>query len=294
MPLHLTPTSFSRRQFLGSAALAGAALLLPRELFAAEDDTHWALLSDSHIAADEKLIFRDVDLAGHLHSVIGEVLALEKRPAGVFLNGDCALKDGQEADYVTVTNLLKPLMDGKYPLHMTLGNHDHREHFWTALDKGAAHPVESKHVSLVESSRANWILLDSLDKTNVTPGLLDKDQREWLAKILDAHTDKPVIVMVHHNPVPDSLLDTKELFEILSPRKQVKALIFGHTHRWEFGEKDGIHLINLPAIAYPFAKEQPTGWTDCFLQANGASFQLSAHDKAHPWHGQKKEVTWRV
>jgi Icc protein len=60
----------------------------------------------------------------------------------------------------------------------------------------------------------------------------------------------------------------------------VKALIFSHTRRWEFKEKDGIHLINLPAIAYPFAKEQPTGWTDCFLLDNGASFQLSAHDNA--------------
>ncbi len=267
--------------------------MLPGELLAAEDDSHYALLSDTHIAADEKLIFNEVDLAAHLRLAISEVMALKNRPAGVFLNGDCALKDGQEDDYTTVTNLLNPLMDGKYPLHMTLGNHDHREHFWNALAKGAAHPVQSKHVSLIESTRANWILLDSLDKTNVTPGLLDKEQRDWLTKTLDANSHKPALVMVHHNPDVSSLLDTKELFEILTPRKQVKALIFGHTHRWQFTEKDGIHLINLPAIAYPFAKEQPTGWTDCFLQENGASFQLNAHDKAHIWHGQKKELIWR-
>ncbi|HEY0075290.1 MAG TPA: hypothetical protein VGB77_14415, partial [Abditibacteriaceae bacterium] len=74
---------------------------------------------------------------------------------------------------------------------------------------------------------------------------------------------------------------------------QVKALIFGHTHRWEFREKDGIHLVNLPAVAYSFAKEQPTGWTNCVLGEKGAAFQLNTHDKAHPWHKQKKELAWR-
>ena len=200
MPFHLTHAALSRRQFLGRAALAGAALMLPRELLAAQDDSHFALLSDTHIAADEKLIFREVDLAAHLRAAVSEIMALEKRPAGVFINGDCALKDGQEGDYATITNLVKPLTDGKYPLHMTLGNHDHREHFWDALNKGAAHPLESKHVSIIESSRANWILLDSLDKVNVTPGLLDKTQRDWLTKILDANPTKPALVMVHHNP----------------------------------------------------------------------------------------------
>ena len=28
----------------------------------------------------------------------------------------------------------------------------------------------------------------------------------------------------------------------------MKAYVFGHTHTWKLAEKDGIHLINLPAI----------------------------------------------
>ena len=51
MPLHLMP--LSRRQFVRGATLAGASLLLPRSVFAAEnDESRWALFSDTHIDAD--------------------------------------------------------------------------------------------------------------------------------------------------------------------------------------------------------------------------------------------------
>lgn len=300
MPLHLNSAPISRRQFLGSAALAGAALALPHKLLAAgREDTQWALLSDTHIAGDADLIFREVYLADHLRRVVSEVLTMGTRPAGVFVNGDCALKDGQPGDYSTFTALINPLLTANFPLHMTLGNHDHRANFRTALNQGKTPVLESKHVTLLESSRANWILLDSLDKVNVTPGLLEKQQRDWLATTLDANPTKPALVMMHHDPNitgaanTNGLVDTKELWAILAPRKQVKALIFGHTHRWEFQEKDGIHLINLPAIAYNFSKEQPTGWTNCSLETGGAKFQLNAHDKQHPWHKQIKELVWR-
>lgn len=299
MPLHITP--LTRREFMRRSALAGASLLLPRAVFAAEaDDSHWALFSDTHIAGNADLVFRDVHLADHLRAAVREVAALKERPAGVFINGDCALKDGQAEDYTTLTTLLRPLAETGLPLHMTLGNHDHRERFWTGvIPEKNLRPLQSKHVSLVESQHANWVLLDSLDKVNVTPGLLEMEQREWLARTLDEYPNKPAIVMVHHNPdfnaaKTSGLVDTTELFEVLAPRKQVKALIFGHTHRWEFKEKDGIHLINLPAVAYAFAREEPTGWVDCRLAAGGATFELRAHDDKHPWHGQKKELKWRV
>lgn len=270
--------------------------MLPRGVFAAEnaDDSRWALFSDTHIDANADLIFRDTHLADHLRSCVRQVEALQEKPAGVFINGDCARLDGQPGDYSTLLSLLKPLSLAGLPLHLTLGNHDHRANFWTESKQNeAAHPVQSKHVSVVESRRANWILLDSLDKTNVTPGLLDQEQRDWLGKTLDARANKPALVMVHHNPSAGSLLDTAALLEILSPRKQVKALIFGHTHTWDIKDKDGIHLINLPAVAYAFGKGQPTGWIDCRLADDGAIFELRAHDAAHPKHGEKKALKWR-
>ncbi len=302
MPLHLTP--HSRREFLRRSIFAGAGwLTIPalRAATAKSDPDRWALLSDPHIAADPAAIARNVHLADHLRAVTAEVTALAIPPAGVFINGDCALDRGLAGDYATFTELLKPLTDAGLPLHMTLGNHDDREVFWDAIQdtKPAVLPVASKYVSIVETPRVNWFLLDSLEVTKQTPGRLGDEQRAWLAKALDARADKPALVMVHHNPVSadaakkSGLLDAPEFLEILLPRRHVKAVFYGHTHTWRQLEQDGLHLINLPAIAYPFKPGELTGWVDCKLRAGGATLDPRAHDQQHPEHGKVVELAWR-
>ena len=299
MPLHLTP----RREFLRRAALAGAGLLASRELFAAApgESSRWALLSDTHIGPKVETMNRETNMADHLRASVKEVLASKASLAGVFVNGDCALKAGLPDEYATFTSLVKPFTDSGLSIHMTLGNHDDRANFWKAVNVSAdARPLQSKHVSVVKAAQANWFLLDSLDVVDKAPGKLEQAQRDWLAKSLDEDKDKPAIVMVHHNPHLDptkpnsTLLDTAELFEVLLPRKHVKALFFGHSHRWELKEKDGMHLVNLPAVSYPFAKDQPTGWVDCLLKSGGMTLELRAHNEQHPAHGKKTELKWRA
>ena len=303
MPLHLTP--LSRRAFLRRSIAAGAGLLAFPALRAAENDADpdlWALLSDTHIAADRAAINRDVNMTDHLEAAVKGVRALASRPAGVFVNGDCALLKGLAEDYATFSSLITPLREAGLPLHLTLGNHDDREVFWTALKNArpAAPPLASRHVSIVEGARANWFLLDSLDEVNKTPGILGEEQRAWLAKALDAHAAKPALVMVHHNPIPSApgkktgLIDTEELLAILLPRRHVKALFFGHTHTWRFAEQDGLHLVNLPAVAYPFAATEVTGWVDLKLSEKGAALALHAHDTQHAAHGKITEIAWRA
>ena len=81
---------------------------------------------------------------------------------------------------------------------------------------------------------------------------------------------------------------------MIVPRKQVKAVIFGHTHIWRHAEQDGLHFINLPAVGYPFKAEELTGWVDCKLRDDGATFDPRAHDTQHPSHGKVLDVTWRT
>lgn len=270
--------------------------------FAAEGDPdRWALLSDTHVAEDPATIARGINPAEHLRSVVEQVRALSKAPAGLLLNGDCSLDRGVAGDYATLTNLFQPLAEARLPMHFLLGNHDERDVFWGSLKdtKGPSLPVAGKHVAVVEAARANWFLLDSLEVTKQTPGRLGDEQRAWLAKELDARSDKPALVMVHHNPIlPDAvkqtgLLDTSELLQILVPRRQVKALFFGHTHTWRREEREGIHLINLPAVAYSFKPEEVTGWVDCRLRDGGSALELRANDTTHPEHGKVAELTWR-
>lgn len=303
MPIHLPP--ISRRRFLATSLAAGAAAMLPRSLFAAKkavDENSWALFSDTHIAADPAKIARSINMTDNLQAVCNEVIALSRRPAGLLLNGDCAFNSGEPADYAQVTAVLKPLREAGLPLHLALGNHDEREHFWAALPeeaRAANRPVADHHVALIETPRVNWIMLDSLDKTLVTPGVLGAAQLDWLSRTLDAHPRKPAIVFTHHNPtnIEDpkmALRDTAELMAILRPRKQVKAHFFGHTHVWQTRRDDsGIHLVNLPPVAYVFTEGQPSGWVHATLQRTGARLELRCLDRKHAAHGQVVDLKWR-
>ena len=302
MPLHLPP--LSRRQFLSRTIAGSAALLFARPALAAASrraDPHcWALLSDIHIAADKARIAREINPADRLSTVVREVLAQESRPSGALINGDLALNSGETADYATVAELLLPLRAAGLPLHLGLGNHDHRARFWSALqsDQRVNAPRVEKHLSLVRATRANWFILDSLDKTLSTPGVLGAAQLAWLAQALDAQADQPALVMVHHNPNTGGnktgLTETAALMDILRPRRQVKAHFFGHSHRWSIEQdSSGIHLINLPATSYAFDQQQPTGWVVAHLEPHGMRLEFRALDHTHSAHGQTHTLRWR-
>lgn len=303
MPIYLPP--ISRRQFLTRSLAAGAGLMLGPSLFAANrkvDEHCWALFSDTHIAADRKQLGRDINMADHLIAVCKEVIELKKRPAAVLISGDLALNSGETGDYATFTELLQPLRAAQIPIHLALGNHDHRERFWEALfeEKTVSRPVVDRQVAMIRSSRANWFVLDSLDKTLSIPGVLGETQLAWLAKSLDANADKPAIIVIHHNPSEDgtnkgALVETKEFFAIIRPRKQVKAYIYGHTHRWNVEQdSSGIHLINLPPVAYLFDTSLPNGWVLANLGIQGMRMELRCLDRKHKEHGRVIDLKWRA
>ncbi len=236
----------------------------------------------------------------HFTSVSREVTSLTKRPAGVFINGDCAFNSGEKGDYARVAEALEPMRKEQMTIHLALGNHDHRERFWEAFEqeKAAKRPLTDKHAALVRTQRVNWFVLDSLEKTLSVPGLLGREQLAWLAKTLDANPNKPALVLIHHNPGISGnmgLIDTVALFEIIRPRKQVKAYIYGHTHTWKVEQDDtGLHLINLPPVAYVFHEGDPAGWVHATVQQKGMRIELRCVDPTHKAHGQAFDLKWRV
>ena len=300
MPIALAP--ISRRRFLIGSVAAGVGAMLGRRLYGqgTEADPHrFALLSDTHIAADPHKKERGVVMYDHLRQVCTELLELSDRPGTVFVNGDCAFGTGETGDYQRLLELVRPLREAGYPLHLAMGNHDNRGRLWDALpgEREGQHGIEDKQVVVLDSPRARWIVLDSLQRTNFTPGLLGPEQLRWLSTTLDADKNKPVLVMVHHNPDEahdGSLTDTKALLDVLLPHKQVKALLFGHTHHWSVTRQDDLHLVNLPAVAYVFQQGDPSGWVDCHLREDGMKLQLLCVDRAHPKHGETVELNWRA
>lgn len=302
MPIHLPP--ISRRTFLRRALIAGAGLALTPQLTAAmrrTDANSWALLADTHIAGDPAAVKSKVVMTDHFKSVAREIVGLPRRAAGVFVVGDCALSSGERGEYEQLTRLLDPLRDDGLPIHLALGNHDHRENFRSVIEAKhiARRPVTDKQVALVQSPSVNWFMLDSLEKTLQTPGSLGVDQLKWLGETLDANRKKPAVILVHHNPGTDGkiggLKDTDALTDIIRSRRQVKAWFYGHTHNWKVSQDEsGIHLVNLPPVAYIFREGDPSGWIHATTHRDGMKLELRAIDPAHKAQGQIVDLKWRA
>jgi len=299
MPVTLSP--LSRRQFLASAGVLLAAPAVGRT---ADADPHRvALLSDTHVGEKADEVARECNMADRLKQVAAEVAKLKVKPACVVVDGDLAYKTGTAAEYKLFAELIEPVRAAGLPLHLGLGNHDNFTRFADGLAKHRPtdKPVEGKQVLVVELERVNLFVLDSFDPKNTVGGRLGETQLKWLAKALDDRKTKPAVVFVHH-PLqfePDKykkyngLADSTDFWPLVKDRPQVKAFVFGHTHTWRLAVKDGVHLINLPAIGYPFAKAEVTGWVDATFTEKGVKLEVHAIDPKHAKNGDKAELTWR-
>lgn len=313
MPFHLTP--LSRRRFLQTGAVATVLGPEAARRAAAQGagegsaPERWALLADTHIAADPELVVRGAKLSEHLSRVVADILAEEIPVQGVLINGDCAFDDGQPGDYTLLAELLAPLGEAGIPVHLTLGNHDDRVHFRAAFAAAAGiSPLESHHVGVLETPFADWILVDTLRYVNQVEGELGEAQLAWLAERLAAHPDRPAIVFGHHYPevvrtdvIPGDpppritgLVDSEAFLELLTEQAAAKAYVYGHSHRWSLDEDEaGLHRANLPPVAYVFSEEQPNGWVRATLESDGCTLELRALDPAHPAHGVEHRLAWR-
>ncbi len=300
MPFHLWPDAGSptRREFLAGLALGGIAIAGARGAVA--DEAAWfALVSDVHIPSDSQFKARGQSPVENLRVVVADILASPTKPAGVLIDGDLALKEGLPGDYSTLLSVLAPLRKAGIPLHFALGNHDARGAFREAV-RGMI-PLESKVdeklVGIVDALGHRLVILDSLDKTDGVPGRLGNQQVAWLMRDLDAHRERPTLVFVHHNPRSvggSGLLDDDSLFAAIKPRPWVKAVVFGHTHRWTHSSEEGLHLVNLPAVAYPFQPDQPLGYCRLRIAPGGATVELRDVIKKAATPGEMLSLAWRT
>ncbi|MCH9655425.1 MAG: metallophosphoesterase [Planctomycetes bacterium] len=298
MPVHLPAQT--RRQFL--ITLGAGFVTYSTGAFANETQSEIVyLLNDTHIGEKHP---ENSAVPSHLRQVVNELTNLKQKPACVLINGDLALKDGQPGDYRHFAKLIRPLREAKIDTHLTLGNHDERDVFYDVMkeEQPESPPVKSRHISVVQTKYANFFLLDSLHKTMVTQGTLGKEQRTWLANALDAHADKPAIIVTHHNPrlggdplhFPGGLTDSVELWVILAKRPQVKAYVHGHIHHRSHAGHQGIHIINTPATSYVGnPAKSTTGWTVAKLSPHSITLTTRTNDENHAWNQKTKTLKWR-
>ena len=290
----------NRRQFLKSslAAVGGVVMLGPSSSPANEacskEQARWGFLSDTHIPADPQNNYRGFYPYKNMQKVVAQMTA--DLPEGVVITGDLARLQGLPGDYANARKLLAPVVE-KRPVCVGLGNHDNRANFLAAFAKpgGAKQAVHGKHVVVVDTGPVRLIVLDSLLYCNKVAGLLGRNQRTWLQNTLADGDDKPTMLFFHHTlgDGDGDLLDVPRLFELIKPAKQVKALVFGHSHVYSFNEFEGIHLINLPASGYNFNDSQPVGWVEARLAGAGGDFILHTVGGNTQADGSTKTLHWR-
>jgi 3',5'-cyclic AMP phosphodiesterase CpdA len=208
---------------------------------------------------------------------------------------------GNAEDYAQFLKLIRPLRELGAPVHLAMGNHDDRAKFLEVVkpEDPDLKVVDDRYVGVVEAGGVRLVILDSLDKPKQVTGHLREPQRAWLAKALDAAPHAPTMVLVHHNPKSghdkdwQGLWDTDELLAILRPRTQVKALMYGHSHRWDLQRDGDLQFINLPAVGYPFDAKQPLGWCKFEHRDGGATIALHRVDGGPADEHPPVSLTWR-
>lgn len=257
-----------------------------------KDMVRWAFLSDTHIAADPNNHFRGFYPHRNLQAALSEIST--NLPDGLVVTGDLARWKGGVDDYRNIKSMLTPIAE-KRPIYMGVGNHDNRTNFVQAFESSdtSGEAVKDKHIVTAMAGPVRMIILDTLLYVSMFPGKLGRPQRTWLETYLQVCDETPTILFFHHTPRAD-LLDTHRLFEIIAPCKKVKAVVYGHSHKYEFLESDGIKLINLPAVGYNFTSAQPVGWVESRLTGEGAEFVLHAVGGNPKKDGRTTMVHWRT
>jgi Icc protein len=210
-------------------------------------------ISDTHLFEDPEGRLWGVAPEQHLDRVIDVLCATAPDPSIVLVTGDCSA-DGSEASYRRLGAKLARL---RAPAYYLPGNHDDAA-LMASMLMGRSLDKE-KLCFHVDMLGWRFVLLDSSVRGEDS-GCIGNAQREWLRKTLADSTTEPVIVAVHHNPLPvgSEWLDTMTisdgaaLLAILDTAPQVKAVLFGHVHQ-EFEEyRDGTLYASVPSTFFQF------------------------------------------
>lgn len=294
----------ARRSFLAGGAMAiGGWVFLSGKADAADkaDPNRFVLMADIHVCADRTKVERGCNPDETFQQAVKDILELKPRPAALIVAGDCAYLHGRPVDYVALNGFLDPLRDAGIGIFLAMGNHDNRNAFQKAFPGAAilsGPSLNDRKAGVVETDHADWFLLDSLDKSSSSPGLLGEEQLKWLAERLDKNPSQPALLVAHHGlrfmPEDRLLADSDAFLKVISPRKQVKCFFYGHTHVWLLGQReDGIHLVNLPANAWLFNDKQPRGFVDAHLEPRKIALTLHCLDRSDPRHGENHKLEWR-
>lgn len=141
------------------------------------------------------------------------------------------------------------------PVYCLPGNHD------LPADMAALLPAPPFDLSPVAQCGA-WVMLQ-LDTSvpGATHGELGGDRLARLEALLARHGQAPVLICLHHQPVPIGSLwldtvglrDGAALLQRVRRHGNVRGLLWGHVHQAFDERRDGLRLMGTPSTCFQFA-----------------------------------------
>ena len=214
-----------------------------------------AQISDLHLVSDGKLCYGTVDTNELARRAVEAVNRLHTKPDAVVVTGDI-IDTAREEDYKLARDILDRL---DAPYFLLSGNHDDTQalkRVFADKEFAAGGPPRRLYYA-VDFETVRMIVLDT-SVPGASHGSISDDQLEFLRHELDRETERPIIVALHHPPIPTGnrwmdtigLFEPAELAKIISAHDNVSLIMCGHCHRTVFGNFAGSPVIIAPSTGH--------------------------------------------
>ena len=231
--------------------------------------------TDLHLHARADGALRGVPTLPALERVLAHARLGDWPPDAVLVTGDIVQDD--PGGYAHFRRLFAAL---QVPVLCIPGNHDDPERLRTALAEAPF--LTGAHLEL---GRWRIVLLDS-----VVPGKPGGALRETSLAALDTAlaqaAERPVLVCLHHHPVPMQsrwldqvgLANSEEFFAVIDRHPNVRGVVWGHVHQSFDALRKGVRLLGTPSTCaqfLPHAEQfeldrRPAGYRTLELHPDGA------------------------
>lgn len=205
-------------------------------------------ISDIHIEDQGKAIW-DTDTKRHFNNVIEKLRTLGDIDA-VIVTGDLS-NDGSEWSYKYIDESFAAL---EIPTFCCPGNHDNLDVFYHGYKPSFYNTCEK-----FEIGEWTFIMLNSA-VTGMSRGFFNP---EALSKLIQLSSG-PIVVVLHHPPIEQKgwlnrkLLENRDEFnDIIHQNKNVKLVLYGHTHYHTDNIINGVIYSSASSIGFAFHPSLP-------------------------------------
>ncbi len=200
-----------------------------------------------------------------LDSLVDE---LNNDPGIEFAIIDGDITNGAEADYEGYATAIERLNVTWYPV---MGNHDKTFPDWATWLNNSWGRTETYYD--IKYAGYHMVILDSAVQGQIS-GDIDDEQLDWLENVLDANSDKPTMLFMHHMPDRSDNNGIDEdarirLASILETRPYVLSIHSGHLHKNLVlnGSGNSTYVTIAAVVSYPIGYSKVKLYGDGYTQA---------------------------